>query len=42
MKKTLLICDCLGTQKLDADALATATGMTCSRVHTGLIALPKR
>ena len=36
MKKTLLICDCLGTQKLDAGALATATGMTCSRVHTGL------
>jgi len=36
MKINLLICDCLGTQKLDAEALATATGMECSRVHTGL------
>ncbi|KMK65754.1 4Fe-4S binding protein [Puniceibacterium sp. IMCC21224] len=36
MGKTLLLCDCLGSQTVDADAIAAATGMTCSRVHTGL------
>lgn len=36
MTKKLVLCDCLGSQKLDADALADATGMTCSRVHSSL------
>lgn len=36
MKKTLLICDCLGTNPVDASALERATGMTCSRLHTSL------
>lgn len=36
MKKTLLICDCLGTQNIDGDALGAATGLECSRMHTAL------
>lgn len=36
MKTTLLICDCLGTQEIDADALNNATGFECSRTHTDL------
>ncbi|MCI2393752.1 4Fe-4S binding protein [Aliiroseovarius sediminis] len=36
MNKTLLICDCLGTQAIDADALSAATGLECSRLHTSL------
>jgi len=36
LKKTLLICDCLGTQSIDAAALSAATGLECSRLHTGL------
>ncbi|WP_424972402.1 4Fe-4S binding protein [Dinoroseobacter sp. S76] len=36
MSKTLLLCDCLGSQSVDADALSEATGMGCSKVHTGL------
>ncbi|MCQ0092322.1 4Fe-4S binding protein [Roseovarius sp. M141] len=36
MKKILLICDCLGTQTIDAAALSAATGRECSRLHTAL------
>ncbi|MFX0540900.1 4Fe-4S binding protein [Roseovarius sp. S4756] len=36
MTKTLLICDCLGTQTIDPAALSAATGMECSRLHTAL------
>ncbi|MEL6508739.1 MAG: 4Fe-4S binding protein [Pseudomonadota bacterium] len=36
MPKHLILCDCLGTQSLDKDAIETATGLSCSRVHTGL------
>ena len=36
MGKTLLLCDCLGSQTVDADAIAAASGLSCSRVHTGL------
>ncbi|MBB3994904.1 ferredoxin [Sulfitobacter undariae] len=36
MTKTLLICDCLGTQTIDAPALEAATGFACSRLHTAL------
>ncbi|SMX44338.1 4Fe-4S binding protein [Actibacterium lipolyticum] len=36
MPKQLILCDCLGSQTIDADALSNATGVTCSRVHSGL------
>ncbi len=36
MSKTLLVCDCLGSQKLDADALGKATGLTCGACHSSL------
>lgn len=36
MPKHLILCDCLGSQTLDADGLSRASGMTCSKVHTGL------
>ncbi|WP_394196990.1 4Fe-4S binding protein [Litoreibacter albidus] len=36
MTKTLLICDCLGTQAVDAAALGVATGRQCSKLHTAL------
>lgn len=36
MTKTLLICDCLGTQSIDPGALRAATGLECSRMHTAL------
>ncbi len=34
--KTLLLCDCLGSQTVDADTIEKATGLSCSKVHTGL------
>ena len=36
MTKTLILCDCLGSQTLDPDAISDACGITCSRVHTSL------
>lgn len=36
MPKQLILCDCLGSQSLDKDALEQASGLKCSRVHTGL------
>lgn len=36
MSKTVLICDCLGSQRVDGVALSAATGLTCSRLHTSL------
>ena len=36
MTKKLILCDCLGSQKIDADALSKATGLSCSKVHTAL------
>jgi len=36
MAKTLLLCDCLGSQKMDRDALSGATGLTCSKIYTSL------
>jgi len=36
MSKTLLICDCLGTQNVDGAGIASATGVTCSRLFTSL------
>lgn len=36
MAKHLILCDCLGTQKIDAAKLSQATGLKCSKVHTAL------
>ena len=36
MPKHLIICDCLGSQPIDADGLSNATGLSCSRLHTAL------
>ena len=36
MGKTVLICDCLGSQKVDGAALSGATGLTCARLYTSL------
>jgi len=36
MSKTLLVCDCLGSQAVDAKKLAAATGMACSGCHSSL------
>lgn len=36
MSKTLILCDCLGTQALDPAALEVATGLSCSKVHSAL------
>lgn len=36
MTKKLVLCDCLGSQSLDADAISNATGLACSKVYRGL------
>ena len=36
MSKTLLVCDCLGSQKVDSAALEIATGLACRTCFTGL------
>ena len=36
MATKLLICDCLGTQKVDASGISAATGVQCSRLYTSL------
>ena len=36
MPKQLILCDCLGSQTLDRDALSKASGLSCSNVHTNL------
>lgn len=36
MTKTLLICDCLGSQKLNAEALSEATGLSCGKCYNSL------
>ena len=36
MEKTFLLCDCLGSQDIDAPALSKATGLPCSKVYTCL------
>ncbi|MEM7544664.1 MAG: 4Fe-4S binding protein [Pseudomonadota bacterium] len=36
MKASLLLCNCAGTQSPDREKIAAATGLACSRVHTGL------
>jgi len=36
MAKHLILCDCSGSQKIDADRIGQATGLRCSRVHSAL------
>ncbi len=36
MSKSLILCDCLGSQSVDADGISRATGLSCSKVHTAL------
>jgi len=36
MTKKLVLCDCLGSQEIDAAAIGSASGLACSKVHTGL------
>lgn len=36
MAKHLILCDCLGSQNIDASVLGPATGLRCSRVHSAL------
>jgi ferredoxin len=36
MSKTLLVCDCLGSQNVDAAALADATGLACGACYSSL------
>jgi len=36
LSNTLILCDCSGSQKVDAQKLSKATGLKCSRVHTAL------
>lgn len=36
MVKSLVLCDCLGSQTIDAKRLGEAGDVKCSRVHTGL------
>ncbi|MBU0779656.1 MAG: (4Fe-4S)-binding protein, partial [Alphaproteobacteria bacterium] len=36
MSKTVMICDCLGSQRVDGAAITAATGLPCSRLHTSL------
>mgnify|MGYP000153282304 CR=1 FL=1 len=36
MTRTLLLCDCAGSQMVDAARIGSACGLNCSRVHTAL------
>lgn len=36
MSKRLILCNCLGSQSIDATALSAASGFSCSRVHSSL------
>ncbi|NRB17953.1 MAG: 4Fe-4S binding protein [Rhodobacteraceae bacterium] len=36
MGKQLIICDCSGSQQIDATALSQATGIPCSKLHSAL------
>lgn len=36
MSNTLILCDCLGSQAIDTDALTAATGLKCTRVYSAL------
>ncbi|GFE49751.1 4Fe-4S ferredoxin [Roseobacter cerasinus] len=34
MTKKLLLCDCLGSQPIDGDAISATTGLTCAKIMT--------
>ncbi|MFK7938652.1 MAG: 4Fe-4S binding protein [Roseovarius sp.] len=36
MTKKLILCDCLGSQSLDADTISKASGLACSKVYSSL------
>ena len=36
MTKTIILCDCLGSQTLDVDGISKASGLPCSRIHSAL------
>ena len=36
MPKTLILCDCLGSQAVDRDAIAANAEVVCTRIHTAL------
>ncbi len=36
MAKRLILCDCLGSQRVDPARLSDITGLACSRIHTAL------
>ena len=36
MAKKLVLCDCLGSQTVDADAISAGSGLGCSRLYTSL------
>ena len=36
MAKKLILCDCLGSQTIDPDAISKASGLTCSKIYTNL------
>lgn len=36
MAKHLILCNCLESQSIDAEGIAAATGLKCSRIHTAL------
>ena len=36
MSKSLILCNCMGSQTIDAPLIGEAAGLTCSRVHTAL------
>ncbi|MFV2034911.1 MAG: 4Fe-4S dicluster domain-containing protein, partial [Halocynthiibacter sp.] len=36
MPKHLILCDCLGSQTIDPEAMEKACGLTCSRLHSSL------
>lgn len=36
MAKQLILCDCSGSQQIDATALSQATGVSCSKLHSAL------
>ena len=36
MAKTLILCDCLGSQAIDTATISKASGMNCSRLYTNL------
>ena len=36
MAKTLILCDCLGSQAVDRDAIGANAELVCTRIHTAL------